>query len=149
MRAVIQRVTQATVTVEGNIIASIDNGLCVLVGFTATDTEMDLQYICQKIIGLRIFDDSDAFMNLSVADVDGHILLVPQFTLYGDARKGRRPSFSDAMKPEEASQLFDTFVALCKQHYPKVQQGKFQAHMQVSLMNDGPVTILLDSSKLF
>jgi len=149
MRAVIQRVTQATVTVEGNIIASINKGLCALVGFTATDTEKDLQYICQKIIGLRIFDDSDAFMNLSVADVDGHILLVPQFTLYGDARKGRRPSFSDAMKPEEASQLFDTFVALCKQHYPKVQQGKFQAHMQVSLMNDGPVTILLDSSKLF
>jgi len=149
MRAVIQRVTQATVTVEGNIIASIDKGLCALVGLTATDTEKDLQYICQKIIGLRIFDDSDAFMNLSVADVDGHILLVPQFTLYGDARKGRRPSFSDAMKPEEASQLFDTFVALCKQHYPKVQQGKFQAYMQVSLINDGPVTILLDSSKLF
>ena len=149
MRAVIQRVTQATVTVEGNIIASIDNGLCVLVGFTATDTEKDLQYICQKIIGLRIFDDNNSFMNLSVADVDGHILLVPQFTLYGDARKGRRPSFSDAMKPEDASRLFDTFVALCKQHYPKVQQGKFQAHMQVSLINDGPVTILLDSSKLF
>ena len=149
MRAVIQRVTQATVIVEGNIIASIDKGLCVLVGFTATDTEMDLQYICQKIIGLRIFDDNNSFMNLSIADVDGHILLVPQFTLYGDARKGRRPSFSDAMKPEEASQLFDTFVALCKQHYPKVQQGKFQAYMQVSLINDGPVTILLDSSKLF
>jgi len=149
MRAVIQRVTQATVIVEGNIIASINKGLCVLVGFTATDTEKDLHYICQKIIGLRIFDDSDAFMNLSVADVDGHILLVPQFTLYGDARKGRRPSFSDAMKPEDASQFFDTFVALCKQHYPKVQHGKFQAYMQVSLINDGPVTILLDSSKLF
>lgn len=149
MRAVIQRVTQATITVEGNIIASIDKGLCVLAGFTATDTEKDLQYICQKIIGLRIFDDSDAFMNLSVADVDGHILLVPQFTLYGDARKGRRPSFSDAMKPKEASQLFDTFVALCKHHYPKVQQGKFQAYMQILLFNDGPVTILLDSSKLF
>lgn len=149
MRAVIQRVTQATVAVEGNIIASIGKGLCVLAGFTATDTEKDLQYMCQKIIGLRIFDDSNAFMNLSIADVDGQILLVPQFTLYGDARKGRRPSFSDAMKPEEASRFFDTFVALCKQHYPKVQQGKFQAHMQVSLVNDGPVTILLDSSKLF
>ncbi|MGQ9842147.1 MAG: D-aminoacyl-tRNA deacylase [Spirochaetota bacterium] len=149
MRAVIQRVTQATVTAEGNIIASIDRGLCVLAGFNVTDTEKDLQYICQKIIGLRIFDDSDAFMNLSVADVDGYILLVPQFTLYGDARKGRRPSFSEAMKPKEASQLFDTFVALCKQHYPKVQHGKFQAYMQILLINDGPVTILLDSSKLF
>jgi D-tyrosyl-tRNA(Tyr) deacylase len=149
MRAVIQRVTQATVEVEGNIIASINKGLCVLVGFTATDTDKDLQYICHKIIGLRIFDDNNAFMNLSVADVNGDVLLVPQFTLYGDARKGKRPSFSDAMKPEDASQFFDTFVSLCKQHYPQVQQGKFQAYMQVSLINDGPVTILLDSSKLF
>lgn len=149
MRAVLQRVHQASVTVDGNVIASINKGLCVFVGFTSTDSEKDLHYICQKIIGLRIFDDADSFMNLSVADVDGELLIVPQFTLYGDARKGRRPSFSDAMKPEAASQFFHTFIALCKQHYPKVQQGIFQAHMQVSLINDGPVTILLDSSKLF
>ncbi|NMB66224.1 MAG: D-tyrosyl-tRNA(Tyr) deacylase [Spirochaetes bacterium] len=149
MRAVIQRVTRATVDVDGNIIASINKGLCVLVGFTATDTEKDLQYICQKIIGLRIFDDENAFMNLSIADVNGEILVVPQFTLYGDARKGRRPSYSLAMKPEEASQFFDTFVSLCKQQNPRVQQGKFQAYMQVSITNDGPVTILLDSSRLF
>ncbi len=149
MRAVIQRVTKASVEVEGKTIASINKGLCVLVGFTATDTEKDLHYICQKIIGLRIFDDDNACMNLSIADVGGELLIVPQFTLYGDARKGRRPSFSDAMEPQKASQLFDTFVTMCAQQYPEVQQGKFQAYMQLWLINDGPVTILLDSCKLF
>ncbi|MCX8123578.1 MAG: D-aminoacyl-tRNA deacylase [Spirochaetes bacterium] len=149
MRAVIQRVRQASVAVDSHIIASINKGLCVFVGFTDTDTDNDLNYICHKIIGLRIFDDADSFMNLSVADVGGELLIVPQFTLYGDARKGRRPSFSSAMKPQQASQFFDAFVSLCAKHYPKVQQGKFQAYMQVSIINDGPVTILLDSSKLF
>ena len=149
MRAVIQRVRSASVEVGGLQIASIQKGLCVLVGFTAGDTQNDLYYICQKILGLRIFDDENSFMNLSLQDIKGELLLVPQFTLYGDARKGRRPSFSDAMKPEEASQLFDAFVTMCTQHYPKVQQGQFQAYMKVSLINDGPVTILLDSSKLF
>ncbi len=118
-------------------------------GFTAGDTQKDFDYICHKILGLRIFDDDNSFMNLSIQDVDGELLLVPQFTLYGDARKGRRPSFSDAMKPEKASELFDAFVATCRQHYPRVTQGQFQAYMKVWLINDGPVTILLDSSKLF
>ena len=149
MRAVVQRVTSANVVVDNTVIACIQKGLCVLVGFTATDTQKDLEYICSKILGLRIFDDENSFMNLSLSDVDGELLLVPQFTLYGDARKGRRPSFSDAMKPDLASHFFDSFVALCKSHYPKVLQGQFQAYMKVTIINDGPVTILLDSSRLF
>lgn len=149
MRAVIQRVLQASVEVDGNSIASINKGLAVLAGFAPSDTTKDLEYICQKIIGIRIFDDASFFMNLSLSDVHGGLLLIPQFTLYGDARKGRRPSFSSAMKPETASEYFDSFVAMCKAAHPHVVTGKFKAHMKVMLVNDGPVTILLDSSKLF
>lgn len=149
MRAVIQRVSQASVEVDGRTIARIQKGLVVLAGFTAADTRNDLEYICQKIMGLRIFDDADSFMNLSLSQVNGQLLLIPQFTLYGDARKGRRPSFSEAMKPEAAAQCFDQFTAICSEQYHEVQQGQFQASMQVMLVNDGPVTILLDSSKLF
>jgi D-aminoacyl-tRNA deacylase len=149
MRAVIQRVSQANVTVDSEITGAIGIGLLVLLGVSTADTETDADYLVEKITGLRIFEDSDGKMNLSVADVQGAILAVSQFTLYGDARKGRRPSFDAAARPEQAKKLYDYFVEKILAAGLPCETGRFQAEMKVELVNDGPVTILLDSTKAF
>ncbi len=148
MRAVVQRVTRAKVTVDDKIVGQIGNGLLILLGVAQNDTEKDVQYLVEKIIGLRIFDDEEGKMNLSIMDTSGEILAVSQFTLYGDTRRGRRPSYIEAAAPERANELYELFVSEAGQRV-KVETGKFQAMMQVELINDGPVTILLDSMKLF
>lgn len=149
MRAVIQRVDKAKVTVDGKIVGEISRGLMVLVGVVEGDTEKDVQYLADKVTGLRIFEDEAEKMNLSVKDIGGEILSVSQFTLYGDCRKGKRPSFDKAAKPETAIVLYEKFNELCRQQNIKVETGVFGAHMLVELANNGPVTILLDSSKMF
>lgn len=149
MRAVVQRVDKAKVTVDGKIVGEISRGLMVLVGVVEGDTEKDVQYLADKVIGLRIFEDEAEKMNLSVKDIGGEMLSVSQFTLYGDCRKGKRPSFDKAAKPETAIVLYEKFNELCRQQNIKVETGVFGAHMLVELANNGPVTILLDSSKMF
>ena len=149
MRAVIQRVSRASVTVDGELTGQIGTGFLVLLGISATDTTSDADYLVEKTIGLRIFEDSDEKMNLSIADVRGSILAVSQFTLYGDARKGRRPSFDAAARPEQARELYQYFVEKIRAAGITCETGRFQAAMQVELVNDGPVTILLDSTKAF
>lgn len=149
MRAVVQRVQRGSVTVEGQTVGSIGRGLVVLLGVAPDDTEKDLHYIVDKVTGLRIFEDGDGKMNLSVADVGGAVLAVSQFTLYGDCRKGKRPSFDGAARPELALVLYEQFVQAVADRGLKVETGKFRAHMEVGLVNDGPVTVLLDSRKLF
>ncbi len=149
MRAVIQRVSSANVKVNKKTIGEIERGLLVLLGVGQGDTLVDLDYVFQKTIGLRVFEDDDGKMNLSLVDVAGQLLVVSQFTLYGDVRKGKRPGFSDAAPPEQANELYETFVQRAKENNLQVQTGVFQADMQVSLVNDGPVTILLDSKKIF
>ena len=149
MRAVIQRVTRAKVTVDNEVIGEIGNGLVVLVGIARDDTKVEAAYLVDKIANLRIFDDEDGKMNLSVKDVVGGLLIVSQFTLYGDVRRGLRPSWIDAAPPEVAGPLYDFFVRQARSTVDDVATGKFQAMMQVELVNDGPVTILLDSNKLF
>lgn len=149
MRAVVQRVKAASVKVDGSIVASTGPGLLVLIGFHKDDTEKDSDYIISKITGLRIFGDSDGNMNLPVSDTGGGILVVSQFTLYGDARKGRRPSFSDSMPPPEAAKFYDAFIEKFRSAYGKIESGVFGADMDVSLVNSGPVTILLDSFRGF
>lgn len=149
MRAVVQRVDKAKVTVDGKIVGEISRGLMVLVGVVEGDTEKDVQYLADKVTGLRIFEDEAEKMNLSVKDIGGEILSVSQFTLYGDCRKGKRPSFDKAAKPETAIVLYEKFNELCRQQNIKVETGVFGAHMLVELANNGPVTILLDSSKIF
>ncbi|OHD71245.1 MAG: D-tyrosyl-tRNA(Tyr) deacylase [Spirochaetes bacterium RBG_16_49_21] len=149
MRAVIQRVMEASVTVSGKSVASIGRGILVLAGFHESDTDEDREYVINKILGARIFNDAAGIMNLSVTDTGGEILLVPQFTLYGDLRKGKRPSYSAAMKPDSAREAFDSFVDRCRSRYAKTRAGVFGADMKVSLVNSGPVTILLDSSRIF
>lgn len=149
MRAVIQRVTRAKVTVDGEVIGEIGNGLVVLLGIARDDTKVEAAYLVDKIANLRIFDDEDGKMNLSVKDVGGALLIVSQFTLYGDVRRGLRPSWIDAAPPEVAGPLYDFFVRQARSTVDDVATGKFQAMMQVELVNDGPVTILLDSNKLF
>ena len=149
MRAVIQRVSSANVKVNKKTIGEIERGLLVLLGVGQGDTLVDLDYVFQKTIGLRVFEDDDGKMNLSLVDVAGQLLVVSQFTLYGDVRKGKRPGFSDAAPPEQANKLYETFVQRAKENNLQVQTGVFQADMQVSLVNDGPVTILLDSKKIF
>jgi D-aminoacyl-tRNA deacylase len=149
MRAVLQRVLNATVEVDGAPVASIGRGLLVLAGLHESDTDQDMEFIAGKILGARVFNDADGVMNLSVADTDGEVLLVSQFTLYGDLRKGKRPSYSSAMKPETAREAFGRFVRLCTRMHAKTQAGVFGADMKVTLVNDGPVTILVDSSRLF
>ncbi len=134
--------------IENKEYASIREGLLVLLGITHDDGAEDVKYICEKLTGLRIFEDADGKMNLSVQDIDGEILLVSQFTLYGDARKGRRPSFTQAARPENAVLLYEELAERLKEKI-RVQTGVFQAQMQVSLINDGPVTILLDSKRMF
>ena len=145
MRVVIQRCKRARVTVEGKVTGEIGPGLMVLVGVTHEDTEKDAKFLADKVAGLRIFEDEDGKMNRSVTDAGGSVLSVSQFTLYGDARKGRRPSFIAAAGPEQAEGLYETFNALVRANGLEVQTGVFGADMDVELVNAGPVTILLDS----
>lgn len=149
MRAVVQRVTEASVTVEGKTVGSIGSGLMVLLGVEQGDTEKDGAYLAEKLAGLRIFEDDHEKMNLSVQQVGGSILLVSQFTLLGDVRHGKRPSFTQAAPPREADDLYEDLADRLRQKGIPVETGQFQAHMEVSLVNDGPVTILLDSRKVF
>lgn len=149
MRAVIQRVTRASVTVEGEVVGEIGKGLVVLLGVASDDTEQDVKYLVEKIAALRIFADANGRMDLSVKDICGGMLVVSQFTLYGDVRRGLRPSWSEAAPPEIAEPLYDAFVAGAKKHVGHVATGSFRRMMEVELVNDGPVTILLDSRKEF
>ena len=149
MRAVVQRVTAAKVTVDTQVVGQITNGLLVLIGAGNNDELRDVEYIVDKVANLRIFEDEHCKMNMSVSDIGGSILAVSQFTLYGDCRKGRRPSFVEAMEPETAKELFERYIELTRKRGLPVESGIFQAHMQVELVNDGPVTLLVDSSKAF
>jgi D-aminoacyl-tRNA deacylase len=146
MRAVIQRVSRAEVLLGGIEIARIKEGIVALVAISHRDAEKDLQWMAKKIAELRIFDDDRGKLNLSLKDVGGQLLIVSQFTLYGDCRKGRRPSYTDAAAPSEAQKLYQQFVEIARQWVPDVQTGQFQAMMEVSLINSGPVTLILDSS---
>lgn len=149
MRAVVQRVSKASVTVDGRVTGEIGLGLLVLLGVGPNDTETDADYLAEKIAGLRIFEDADEKMNLSVVDAGGAMLAVSQFTLYGDVRKGKRPSFDGAARPEQAKKLYDYFVEKVRAGGLRCETGVFQAMMDVELVNSGPVTILLDSTKVF
>jgi len=148
MRAVVQRTTGASVEVENEIIGEIGQGLVVFLGIEDGDAQSDLDYLCDKIVGLRVFDDEAGIPNRSVADVGGSVLLISQFTLCADARKGRRPSYLHAARPETAIPLYEEAIRLISKSVP-VAHGRFQANMQVKLVNDGPHTILLDSRKVF
>jgi D-tyrosyl-tRNA(Tyr) deacylase len=145
MRAVVQRVSHAEVVVDGVSVGRIGEGILSLVGISREDTEKDLQWMAKKIVELRIFDDEEGKMNRSLLEIHGQLLVVSQFTLYGDCRKGRRPSYSEAAPPADADRLYQDFVAIVRKLVPDVQTGKFQAIMQVNLTNSGPVTLLLDS----
>jgi len=149
MRAVVQKVSSSKVTVDGEITGQINEGLLVLLGVTHEDTSKDVDYMIDKTLNLRIFEDEDGKMNLSLKDIGGELLVVSQFTLYGDCRKGRRPSFSEAAKPEFANELYEEYVAKAKEQGIKVGTGRFRTHMVVDITNEGPVTMLLDSSKTF
>jgi D-tyrosyl-tRNA(Tyr) deacylase len=149
MRAVVQRVSEASVTVDGSVIGQIGRGFLVLLGISHGDTQKDVGWMAGKIAGLRVFEDPEGRMNLGLADVGGAVLLVSQFTLYGDCRKGRRPSFIEAARPEVAVPLYQAVAAELRGAGLQVETGKFQAHMDVRLLNDGPVTLLLDSTQLF
>ena len=149
MRAVIQRVQEARVEVDGEVIGKIGQGFLVLLGVRKDDTEEDVRYLADKVTGLRIFEDEAGKINLSISEVKGEILAVSQFTLYGDCRKGRRPSFDEAAPPDVAERLYELFVEELRKSGIKVETGKFRALMDVHLINSGPVTILLDSKKLF
>jgi len=149
MRAVVQRVTEARVEVAGEAVGEIGAGLLVLLRVARDDTRDDADYLADKIVNLRVFDDHEGKMNRSLSESGGAVLVVSQFTLYGDVRRGRRPSYSDAAEPEKANQLYEYFVERVRSAAVKVETGIFQAMMKVSLTNDGPVTILLDSRKLF
>jgi D-aminoacyl-tRNA deacylase len=149
MRAVVQRVTRAKVTVDTEVVGEIRKGLVILLGIARDDTKLDAAYLAEKITALRIFDDAEGKMNLSVKEVNGGVLIVSQFTLYGDVRRGLRPSWIDAAAPEVAEPLYDFFVRQTRTLIDEVATGSFRAMMQVELVNDGPVTILLDSRKLF
>ena len=149
MRAVVQRVANASVTVGNETVGSIGPGIMVLIGVSDTDTDKDLKYIVDKVMNLRIFDDENGVMNRSVLNVGGSILAVSQFTLYGDARGGRRPSYIRAARPEPADAMYERAVALWRENGIHVETGRFRTEMLVSLVNDGPVTILLDSEKAF
>lgn len=149
MRAVIQRVSKAQVKIEEKVKGAIDRGLVVFVGISADDTPKDLQWLAEKIVHLRIFEDDAGKMNRSIADIKGEMLIVSQFTLYGDCRKGRRPGFSRAAPPLVAEPCYRQFVQEVKNRGIQVATGTFQANMQVELVNDGPVTLLLDSEKKF
>lgn len=148
MRFVIQRVTEASVSVEGNVIGEIDKGLLVLIGVAESDTCNIADKLVKKLIGLRIFEDENGKTNLSLSDVNGSLLLVSQFTLYANCKKGNRPSFTEAGNPQKAEKLYTYIIEKCKKEIPCVQTGRFGAEMKVSLVNDGPFTVLLDSENL-
>ena len=145
MKALLQRVSKASVTVEGEVVADIGRGLVIFVGVSTGDTERDAQYLAGKTVDLRIFPDSESKFNLSALDTRGELLVVSQFTLLADAKKGRRPSFTEAAPPQQAEALFQRFLEFLRQSELKVESGRFQEHMHVEIHNDGPVTILLDS----
>jgi len=149
MRAVVQRVHQASVSVQGCVTGSIGRGLLVFLGIASDDTEQDMRYLVSKIITLRAFEDQSGKMNLSLHDIGGSLLIVSQFTLYGDCRKGRRPSFTKAASPEKARCWYERFIELLRDEGLTVETGSFREMMDVSLINDGPVTFLLDSRRLF
>jgi D-tyrosyl-tRNA(Tyr) deacylase len=149
MRAVLQRVSSAKVTVEGSLTGEIEKGILVFLGISRDDSEADAIYLVNKTLNLRIFEDSEGKMDRSLIDIDGGLLVVSQFTLYGDVRKGRRPSFIKAALPDKANELYRFFVNEAEKQIKNVAEGKFQAMMNVELVNDGPVTILLDSDKTF
>lgn len=149
MRAVVQRVSSSKVVVDGVTIGEINKGFNVLVGISKEDTLEDLKYIKEKIINLRVFEDENEKMNLSLSDIKGDILVISQFTLYGDCRKGRRPNFMNAEGGEKAEKLYNAFVELLKETPLKIETGKFGADMKVDIQNDGPVTLLLESNKNF
>ena len=145
MRAVVQRVSSASVAVDGQTVAAIERGFLVLLGVANGDTDREAEWLAEKIAGLRIFEDEAGKMNLSVQDIGGAILVVSQFTLLADCRKGRRPGFTDAAPPAEADRLYQVFVSALRKSNTPVETGVFQAHMDVSLVNDGPVTVILDT----
>jgi D-tyrosyl-tRNA(Tyr) deacylase len=145
MKAVVQRVSRAEVVVDGVPVARIDDGILALVGISRQDTEKDLSWMAKKIVELRIFNDGEGKLNLSLQDTHGQLLVVSQFTLYGDCKKGRRPSYSEAAPPADAEKLYQEFLTMVRRFVPDVQSGRFQAVMQVTLTNSGPVTLILDS----
>lgn len=149
MRAVLQRVLNASVTINNEVIANINNGIVALIGINKNDNIETFKYMCDKMINLRIFEDENNKLNLSLKDLNFEILIVPNFTIYSDARKGRRPNFVGGANPSEAEHIFNDFISYVKQNFENVKTGKFRADMKISLINDGPVTILLDSDKLF
>lgn len=149
MRAVVQRVKKARVMVDDAVAGEIEKGLVVLLGIGMEDGDNDIEYMADKIVNLRIFEDENGKMNISVRDVNGSILVVSQFTLFGDARKGKRPSFDKAARPEFAREVYEKFIERCKAYGIRVEKGIFQASMVVEIHNEGPVTILLDSKKEF
>ncbi len=149
MRAVVQRVTKANVSVEGKIVGQIEKGIVILLGVGKDDSIDDAKYLAEKIVNLRIFDGNDGKMNLSLLDVQGSALIISQFTLYGDCRRGRRPSYSDSANPELARELYEKFIELVREYGVHVETGIFAAYMQVEIHNNGPVTLLLDSKKVF
>ena len=149
MRDVLQRVCKAKVDINNEIVGKIDKGIVALVAVNDTDNIDTFKYMCDKIINIRIFEDNDDKLNLSMKDLDLELLIVPNFTVYADVRKGRRPSFTGGAKPDRAEKIFNDFIAYVKENYEKVETGIFRANMQVELINDGPITILLDSDKLF
>lgn len=149
MRAVVQRVKEARVEIDNKVVGAISKGLLIFLGVGERDTEKECEYMANKIINLRIFPDAEDLMNLSLIDIKGAMLVVSQFTLWGDCRKGRRPSFIEAARPEKANPLYEKFIGLIKDQNIEVATGRFQEMMDVHLVNDGPVTILIDSDKGF
>lgn len=148
MRFVIQRVTQSSVSVDGTVIGKIGKGLLVLIGVAEKDTEETADKLVRKLTGLRVFEDENGKTNLSLADVKGELLLISQFTLYANCKKGNRPSFTEAGSPQKANALYEYIIAKCRENVPIVETGSFGAEMKVSLVNDGPFTVLLDSEKI-
>lgn len=149
MRAVVQRVSRAEVRVNNQVVGKIGAGILLLLGISVDDTEEDADYLIEKTVNLRIFEDEDGKMNRSILDTGGELLVVSQFTLYGDTRRGRRPSFIRSAAPEKANELYEYFVRSARKQIAKVETGRFQAMMDVELVNDGPVTIIFDSEKTF
>jgi D-tyrosyl-tRNA(Tyr) deacylase len=147
MRAVVQRVSRARVSVDGETVGEIGRGFVVLLGVASVDSESDADYLIDKILNLRVFEDAGGKMNLSLLEVEGELLIISQFTLYGDTRRGRRPSFVNAARPEDANRLYEYFIKGCRARVAKVATGRFQTMMDVELVNSGPVTLILDSEK--
>ncbi len=149
MRAVVQRVKYSKVEINGEVVGEINKGLNVLLGISREDTQEHITYLKDKILNLRIFEDENGKLNKSLVDVGGELLIISQFTLYGDCRKGRRPSFIEALGGDEAEKMYEEFVRQCRETVPKVETGRFGADMLVSIENDGPVTLMIDSNKTF